>query len=73
MVNVCGEAMPTCPQWLAVQPFVCSVFVLLGDYSEGRIGDVRDLPADLLVYLRAAAGEVEAWKGKTQERLTDGD
>lgn len=73
VVNINGEIMPTCPQWLGRQPFVDSVFCLLQDYCDGRLGDVRDLPADLLAYLRMAANELEAWKGAQQSRLIDGD
>lgn len=66
------ERFETCPQWLARQPFVCSVYEMLGDYKAGRLGNVRDLPRDLLEYLRAAAAELETWTRIQQQRMSDG-
>ncbi len=67
------ELLDTCPQWYARQPLVASVYDLLGDYRDGRLGDVRDLPADLLTYLRAASAELEVWTRIQQGRVMDGD
>lgn len=65
------ERIETCPQWLAQQPLVVSVYELLADYREGRIGDVRELPRPLLEYLRAASAELEVWTRVQQDRMTN--
>lgn len=67
-----SEHFETCPQWLARQPAVCSVYELLGDYKDGRLGDSRDLPRALLECLRAAAAELETWQRVQSARVTDG-
>lgn len=67
-----NERFETCPQWLARQPFVASVYELLGDYREGRLGDARDLPRPLLEYLRMANAETEVWLRVQQAKVTDG-
>ena len=66
------EKIDTCPQWLARQPFVASVYEYLGDYRDGRLGDVRLLPRALLECLRAANAELEVSMRVQQQKVMDG-
>lgn len=52
----------TCPEWFYRSPFVQSVLAELPDYEAGRLGNVQDLPAPLVEYLRIASAEQSAWK-----------
>lgn len=63
-----GIKCETCPQYLAAQPFICSVYEYLSDYRDGRLGPVRELPHALLEYLRAANAELETWL-QTQQKM----
>jgi hypothetical protein len=51
------EAFRTCPHYYARSIFVGSVLEHLDDYRRGALGDVRDLPAAQLDYLRIAETE----------------
>lgn len=66
------EKIDTCPQWLARQPFVSSVYEYLGDYRDGRLGNVRELPHVLLECLRAASAELEVSMRVQQAKVMDG-
>jgi hypothetical protein len=64
-----GEEVKDCPQWLARQPFICSVYEHLSDYKEGRLGNSLDLPSAFLDYLKAANGESIEWVRLQQEKM----
>lgn len=68
-----GVVCETCPQWCALQPAVASVYELLGDYREGRLGPVQELPRALLEYLRFASAELESWLRVQQQIVVDHD
>lgn len=63
-----GIKCTTCPQYLANQPFVASVYEYLADYREGRLGSVREMPHALLQYLRVASAELDSWL-QAQQRV----
>lgn len=56
----------TCPQWYARQPAVADVTSHLEDYERGALGNVLELPAAFLDYLRAASSERAAWQAEQQ-------
>ena len=49
-----------------------SVYEYLGDYREGRLGNVRELPHVLLECLRAASAELEVAIRVQNAKVMDG-
>mgnify|MGYP007071656663 CR=1 FL=1 len=68
-----GLPLPTCPQWVAIQPAVVDVWSYVADFRSGRMGNVFDMPACLYDLLRVASAELDEWQSVQQERLSDGD
>jgi len=64
-----GETSKTCPQYFARSPFVLSVRDQLEDYRRGALGDVRDLPAHLLAYLRVLDSADTRWQRQQEATL----
>jgi hypothetical protein len=58
--------------WFRGSPFVLSILDALDDYEAGRLGDVRDLEAPFLFYLRVAIAERRAWERYCIEEIQSG-
>lgn len=68
-----GE-LRTCPQWLYHEiPIAYWTLTNLEDYRRGALGNVLDLDADLLDYLRVADSEMGAWRDAMEAQIADGN
>jgi hypothetical protein len=65
----CPAEGRTCPWFYRVQPFVQSIFSLVGDWDEGRLGAIWDLPAHLVDYLRVASAEFKTWQAENERQI----
>lgn len=63
-----------CPQWLYREvPLISWVLEALEDYRRGALGNVLDLDADLLDYLRIADAESTAWRNAMERQVAHGN
>jgi hypothetical protein len=63
------DAFRTCPHYYVRSAFVGSVLEQLEDYKRGALGDVRDLPAAQLDYLKIAEAESNAMSNSLTEDI----
>lgn len=69
-VYVDGEEYRTCPRTYLGHPAVNAIYADVEDYKRGALGNVLDLEAPHLEYLRAASGAMDKWHAKQQEQLS---
>lgn len=61
----------TCPEYLARQPVIASVWNDLQDYKRGALGPVQDIQAPHLTLLRVLEAETAAVESHITEALYD--
>lgn len=61
----------TCPQFYLRQPWVQELFSLVKDYKRSALGNVLDLDAALLDYLRVIEAEQDVWKAQQDEQMRE--
>ena len=66
-MTVMGHAVRTCPQYYALSAFFASVRCHLEDYRRGALGNILDLPASMLSYLRTLDTSEQSWQ-RDQEK-----
>lgn len=59
----------TCPRWCSLLLHVQQVQRDLDDYDRGALGNVRELEAPYLEYLRAASKEREIWRSENERQM----
>ena len=61
----------TCPRYFLSKPYVQLIYADVEDYKRGAFGNVLDLEAPYLEYLRTAATAMDMWQAKQQANLYD--
>jgi hypothetical protein len=63
--------LKTCPRYYTQDPTVLLIYADVEDYKRGALGNVLDLEAPYLEYLRTSVASMSAWEAKQQANLYD--